>query len=96
MPLEYLAVIITLILGIVTIWIAQAISSNRINSTQQLAIQILNNQAPLLRQIYDDSRGTNNTVNNTHQRVGEMQTIQACQGQEMEAMTKRIESLLSK
>lgn len=92
-PVEAIVLIVGLLISVVTIWIAVTVSNNKINTTQQLLAQTLNNQAPVLKQIYDDARGTHSTVRNTHERVGRIENVQACQGHEHESILKGIDEV---
>jgi len=93
MPLEFAGLLISMVFAIVTIWIAVAYNTNKINTTIELAIQILNNQQPVLNQIYDDSRGTHSTVKSSHDRIVRIETVQACQGQEIDSQLSNIRDL---
>ena len=73
---------IGLVIGVASVWVAISTSTNKLNTCMQLQTQILNNQAETLKQIHDDARGTYKTVEKTHARVGRIENVQTCQGEE--------------
>jgi len=76
------SITIGLVFGIGGVWVWFAHRADKLETTMQLQTQILNNQQPILRQIYDDSRATHAVTGRTHERIGNIENILACQSEE--------------
>lgn len=83
-PINIVLMIVSAIVSgsVIKIWFNGGGRGHKLDTCMQLQTQTINLLAKKADDIDDNTKGTHSIVKNTHERVGRMENIQACHGQD--------------